>query len=208
MTPALIRVVLASRNAGKLAEVRAILGDGFDVVDLGAFPKLALPPEDGATYEENALGKARAVVRALGIAALADDSGLEVDALDGAPGVHSNRYAGEEGDAEANTAKLLAVLAGVPPERRRARFVCVAALIAPNGREWVAGGEVCGIIVEGRRGAGGFGYDPVFVPDGFRRTFAEMTAAEKNALSHRNQAFRSLAPCVRELPCLSGGSVI
>lgn len=199
MTPVPIRVVLASRNPGKLAEVRAILGEGIEVLDLGAFPGLALPPEDGATYEENALGKARAVTRALDLPSLADDSGLEVEALGGAPGVHSSRFAGEEGDAEANTAKLLAALMGVPAERRRARFICVAVLMTGEGREWVTRGDVRGVITEGKRGRAGFGYDPVFVPDGFKATFAEMTPAEKNNLSHRNRAFRALAPHVREL---------
>jgi len=200
MMPSAVRAVLASRNAGKLAEVRAIMGEGLDVLDLGAFPPFRLPPEDGVTYMENALGKARAVARALGVAALADDSGLEVDALAGAPGVHSSRYAGDEGDAEANTTKLLAALAGVPAGRRRARFVCVAVLVAADGREWVADGEVRGAIIENRRGAGGFGYDPVFVPAGFDRTFAEMSPPEKNALSHRNRAFRALTPYLKELP--------
>lgn len=199
MTPVPIRVVLASRNPGKLAEVRAILGEGIEVLDLGAFPDLELPPEDGATYEENALGKARAVTRALDLPSLADDSGLEVEALGGAPGVHSSRFAGEEGDAEANTAKLLAALMGVPTERRRARFICVAVLTAGDGREWTTRGDVRGVITEGKRGRAGFGYDPVFVPDGFKATFAEMTPAEKNNLSHRNRAFRALAPHVREL---------
>lgn len=199
MTPVPIRVVLASRNPGKLAEVRAILGEGIEVLDLGAFPDLELPPEDGATYEENALGKARAVTRALDLPSLADDSGLEVEALGGAPGVHSSRFAGEEGDAEANTAKLLAALMGVPTERRRARFICVAVLMTGEGREWITRGDVRGVITEGKRGRAGFGYDPVFVPDGFKATFAEMTPAEKNNLSHRNRAFRALAPHVREL---------
>jgi XTP/dITP diphosphohydrolase len=187
-----VRVVFATRNAGKIAEVAAIVGDAAYVVGLEALPPLELPPESGAAYEVNALLKARAVARAAGALTLADDSGLEVDALGGKPGVRSSRYAGPSCDPVANNEKLLRELAGVPPEERGARFVCAAALVAADGREWLARGEVEGTILSAPRGTGGFGYDPLFAPRGCARTFAEMTREEKNRLSHRARAFREL----------------
>ncbi len=193
-----MRVVLATRNAAKLEEVTAIVGAEAEVLGLDAFGAVELPPEDAATYEENALAKGRAVARALGLAALADDSGLEVAALGGAPGVRSSRYAGPACDPRANNEKLLRELAAIPPERRRARFVCVAALVTPAGGEWLARGEVAGRIAAAPRGESGFGYDPVFVPEGYERTFAEMTAEEKNRLSHRARAFSKIKKCLRE----------
>ena len=168
-------------------------------MSLDDFPPLALPPEDRETYEENALAKARAVARAFGVAALADDSGLEVAALGGAPGVRSSRYAGPACDPAANNVKLLGALRAVPENKRGARFVCVAALVTAAGDELLARGEVEGRVAEGPRGEWGFGYDPLFIPRGYGETFAEMTAAEKNALSHRGRAFAILRTVVLSL---------
>jgi XTP/dITP diphosphohydrolase len=192
-----VRLVLATRNAGKVEEVAAIVGDVAEVVGLGPAGDVELPPETGATYEENALAKARAVAREVGALTMADDSGLEVYALGGAPGVRSSRYAGPACDPAANNEKLLRELACVPAGERGARFVCVAALVAADGRERLARGEVEGFIATAPRGSGGFGYDPLFVPRGGERTFAELDRAGKNRLSHRARAFRRLAEYLR-----------
>lgn len=194
-----MRVLLATRNAGKLAEVAAIIGAAADVVGLEAFPGIELPPEGGATYEENALAKGRAAAAAAGVPTLADDSGLEVDALGGAPGVRSSRYAGPACDPKANNEKLLRQLDGVGAAARGARFVCVAAFVAPDGREWLARGEVGGRIAFAPRGTGGFGYDPVFIPEGDERTFAEMAPLEKNKISHRTRAFQEIKRYLSEI---------
>ena len=191
-----MRIVLATANPDKAREIEELL-DGFEVVPRPA----SLPDveETGATLVENALLKARAVRDATGEPAVADDTGLEVDALDGAPGVFSARFAGPAATYDENVAKLLAALDGVPPGARRARFRTVAAACFPDGREVVAEGEVGGAITDARRGSGGFGYDPVFVPDdGDGRTFAEMTLAEKQAVSHRARSLlrpRHCASC-------------
>ncbi len=181
--------VLASANPDKASEIRDILGPGFDLLprpgDVGEVD------ETGETLEDNARLKARALVVATGRPAIADDTGLEVDALGGAPGVRSARYSGAGATYESNVAKLLAELTG--RSDRRARFRTVALAAWPDGREVVAEGSVQGVITDRVRGSGGFGYDPVFAPDGQHRTFAEMTAAEKNAWSHRGRAFRALA---------------
>ncbi len=196
------RVVAATGNPGKLAELQTILSDHLDV-EVVAMTELGIesPPEDGDTFEANALLKARACAAATGLPALADDSGLEVDALGGAPGVRSARYAGEPADDAANNAKLVAALADVPPEERTARFVCAAAIALPDGREHVLRGTMDGRIVDDARGTHGFGYDPHFVSDrvGDGRTNAELTPDEKHAISHRGAAVRALAPVVREL---------
>jgi XTP/dITP diphosphohydrolase len=196
-----MRVVVATGNAHKLAEIERIL-DGLDVqlvpmTDLG----VPSPVEDGDTFEANALLKARACATATGLPAIADDSGLEVDALGGAPGVWSARYAGEDGDDGANNAKLVAELIDVPEQARTARFVCAAALVAADGREAVVRGTMEGHIVAVARGSHGFGYDPHFVSDaaGDGRTNAELSAAEKDAISHRGAAFRALRPHVERL---------
>ena len=186
-----MRLVLATANPDKAREIEDLL-DGFEVVARPA----SVPDveETGATLVENALLKARAVRDATGEPAVADDTGLEVDALDGAPGVRSARFAGPAATSDENVDKLLAALAGVPPGSRRARFRTVAAACLPDGRELVAEGAVDGVITGARRGSGGFGYDSVFVPDdGDGRTFAEMTLAEKQAVSHRSRAFSALA---------------
>jgi XTP/dITP diphosphohydrolase len=195
------RIVLASRNEGKLAELRRILGPGYELVGLpAAAPDVA---ETGVTFEENALLKAHAAVEATGLVSVADDSGLSVDALNGMPGVLSARWSGlPAGDPtrdDANLDLVLAQLKETPPERRGAAFVCAAAVALPGGRELVVRGEVRGSLLYVRRGTGGFGYDPIFVPDGETRTTAEMSPDEKDAISHRGRAFRALAERLAEL---------
>jgi XTP/dITP diphosphohydrolase len=192
-------MVLATANPDKGAEIVALVADTVgDRVELVARPSsVGEVEETGDSLEENARLKAVALVEATGLPAIADDTGLEVDALGGAPGVLSSRYSGEHASYDDNVAKLLTELdaAGArDPQARRARFRTVAMACFPGGREVVAHGVVEGTISEARRGGGGFGYDPVFVPDGGDgRTYAEMSAAEKNARSHRARAFRALA---------------
>jgi XTP/dITP diphosphohydrolase len=184
-----MRLVLASANPDKAREIAALL-DGFDVVPRP--PEVPEVEETGSTLVENARLKAQALSEATGEAAVADDTGLEVAALDGAPGVYSSRYAGEGATYADNVAKLLDALRGASD--RRARFRTVAMAVFPDGREVVAEGIVGGTIADAARGDGGFGYDPVFVPDdGDGRTFAELSIEEKNAISHRGRAFRALA---------------
>jgi XTP/dITP diphosphohydrolase len=188
-----LKLVLATANPDKAREIAALLsGCGFEVVPRPeAVPEV---DETGSTLEENARLKATALVDATGEAAVADDTGLEVAGLDGAPGVYSARFAGEGATYADNVAKLLRELAGVAGPGRRARFRTVALARFPDGREEVAEGVVDGMITEAPRGDGGFGYDPVFQPDeGRGRTYAELTLEQKNALSHRGRAFRALA---------------
>lgn len=199
-------LVLASENPGKLAELRHVLGAearalGLCLRSLAELPGAALPPE-GAEYASNAIAKARAAARATGRLAIGDDSGLEVDALGGAPGPLSARYGGPGLDDAARSARLLAALAGVPDDRRGARFVCVAALATPEGDARAVRGECAGRIVHVPRGAGGFGYDPIFQPDGERATMAELPAAVKQRLSHRGRALAALVPLLRA--CIAG----
>jgi XTP/dITP diphosphohydrolase len=193
------RLLLASGNPGKLRELRAIL-EGLPVELVGlAEAGAGEPPEvaeTGATFLDNALEKARAYAAWSGLAAVADDSGLEVDALGGAPGVRSARYAGEGASDRANLDKLLAELDGVPPERRTARFRCAAVLVDVDLGEWHAEGTWEGRLLAAPRGSGGFGYDPVFVPDGWDRTSAEVDQATKDAASHRGRAFQALRPAI------------
>ena len=188
-----LRLVCASANPHKAAEIAAILGDTVDLL-----PRPDDVPdvvEDGDTLLDNSRLKARALCSATGVAAVADDTGLEVDALDGAPGVYSARFAGEDATYADNVDKLLRELGRHPGLARTARFRTVAIVAYPDGSEVVAEGIVDGHITDAPRGADGFGYDPVFAPaDGGGRTFAEMTADEKNAISHRGRAFRALAP--------------
>ena len=189
-----MKLVLATANPDKAAEIRAVLLDAGLDVELA--PRPADVPEvdeTGATLEENARLKAVALCEATGLPAVADDTGLAVDALDGAPGVYSARYAGEDATYADNVEKLLGALAGVEASARTARFSTVALAHWPDGREVAAIGEVEGTIAGEARGAAGFGYDPLFVPDeGDGRTFAQMSADEKHALSHRGRAFRGL----------------
>lgn len=191
-------IILATRNEAKAAEIAEILKGEAVIRPLTPADGVVLPPEDGVTYEENARIKAAAVMRALGAPALADDSGLEVEALGGLPGVHSSRYAGGGGDA-ANNAKLIEALRTTPPAARGARFVCVAALVLPDGGVFKARGDVAGRILNEPRGRGGFGYDPLFVPEGYDRTFGEMTPRQKNALSHRARAFAAMGSIISRL---------
>lgn len=187
-----MKLLVATSNAGKLRELRAML-EGLDVTlvtvaEQGIDGEVV---EDQETFEGNARKKATTLARRASLAALADDSGLEVDALDGAPGVRSARYAGEKADDAANVAKLVDALAGV--DERTARFRCALALAWPSGEiAFVADGRCEGAIADARRGSGGFGYDPVFVPRGESRTMAELTADEKNAISHRGAAMRAM----------------
>jgi XTP/dITP diphosphohydrolase len=191
-------LLLASANQGKLRELRTIL-DGLPVELVGlAEAGLGEPPEvdeTGDTFLDNALLKARAYAAWSGLAAVADDSGLEVDALGGAPGVRSARYAGPGAGDQANLDKLLAALAGVPPERRTARFRCAAVLVERSGTSHAEAAWE-GRILDAPRGSGGFGYDPVFLPAGWELTSAEVDQATKDAASHRGQAFRALRPAV------------
>jgi XTP/dITP diphosphohydrolase len=190
---AVAEIVAATRNAGKLREIRAILSrPGLRVRALSDFPGVELP-EEGGDYQENAVDKARAVARATGRPAVADDSGLEVDALEGAPGPYSARYGGPGLDDAGRLARLLSALQGVPTGARGARFVCVAAWADPGGAVEAARGECRGRILEAPRGEGGFGYDPIFEPEGETCSMAELPAARKNSLSHRARAFRALA---------------
>ena len=194
-----VRLVLATHNDHKVGELRAILApvlpglDPASVVgarDVGA-PE---PVEDGLTFTENALIKARALAAFTGLPAVADDSGLSVDVLGGSPGIFSARWAGRHGDDRANLDLLLAQLADIAPEHRGARFVCAAALVTPDGFEHVETGALEGTLATAPRGSHGFGYDPILVPTGDARTCAELTPQEKNAISHRGTAFRALVP--------------
>ncbi len=199
MTSPVTRFVLATANPDKAAEITRILRDAGAPVELA--PRPADVPdveETGATLEANARLKAVGLAMATGVPAIADDTGLEVDALGGAPGVYSARFAGPDATYADNCTLLLRRLDGVPPGRRTARFATVALAHWPDGREAAALGTVEGTIAEAARGEGGFGYDPVFVPiEGDGRTFAEMTADEKHAISHRGRAFRTLADGLR-----------
>ncbi|MFD3483323.1 MULTISPECIES: RdgB/HAM1 family non-canonical purine NTP pyrophosphatase [unclassified Streptomyces] len=196
------RLILATRNAGKLSELKAILADAgltHDLVGADAYPDIPDVKETGVTFAENALLKAHALARATGHPAVADDSGLCVDVLGGAPGIFSARWSGTHGDDRANLDLLLAQLSDITPPHRAAHFACAAALALPDGTERVAEGQLHGTLRHIPSGTGGFGYDPILQPDGDTRTCAELTPAEKNAISHRGKAFRALVPAVREL---------
>ncbi len=195
-----MRLVLATHNEHKVREIKEIL-KGLDV-ELLSFHDLADLPdvvEDGSTLDENAVKKAVEVARATGIPALADDTGLEVEALGGAPGVYSARYAGPACDYDANNTKLLAELDDVADSDRRAAFRCVVALATPERLVGTVVGKTTGSIIHERHGVGGFGYDPLFRPDGHDRTYAEMSAEEKNEISHRGRAVRASRTLVEEL---------
>lgn len=201
------RLVVATRNPGKLAEIEsglAGLDPPLEIVSLLDFPEAPEVEESGATYHENARLKALAALSATGLPALADDTGLEVDALHGAPGLHSARYAGPACDSRANVARLLAELGGLDAGERTARFRCILALALPGPvpgsveveyREGVVEGE----ITTGPRGESGFGYDPVFLVEGMGRTMAELSGDEKNAISHRGRALQAVNALLREL---------
>lgn len=193
-----MKLVLATKNSGKVDEFRRILNElgatNLEVFGLDAFPEIGEIDETGATFEENSLLKARTICKLTGLPALADDSGICVDALNGAPGLYSARYSGN-GDA-ANNVKLLAALADVPEEKRGAYFICVAAYVRPDGFEKVAEGRFYGKIMHQVKGAGGFGYDPLFQPEGLNCSSAELSAEEKDAISHRGKAMRAIAPYI------------
>jgi XTP/dITP diphosphohydrolase len=196
------RIILATRNPGKLAELRRILTAAevsVTVDDLDDVPDMPEVAETGRTFRDNALLKARAVAAFTGLPAVADDSGLCVDALNGMPGVLSARWSGRHGDDLANLQLLLGQLADVPADRRQAHFTCVAALVLPSGGEHVAEGSVYGRLADAPRGRNGFGYDPIFVPDGHQQTTAELSPAEKDKISHRGRALRALAPVIAAL---------
>ena len=193
-------ILLATRNPDKVRELTALLGDlEIRIRTLAEFPAAPDVEENGTTCEANALKKARETASATGIPSVADDTGLEVDALDGRPGVFAARYAGDGATYEDNCRKLLRELDGVPLERRTARFVTVAALALPEGHTQVATGTLVGVIAEECSGSQGFGYDPVFFVQELGRTLAELTAEEKNRISHRAKAFRSMADILRSL---------
>jgi XTP/dITP diphosphohydrolase len=197
------RVLLATRNAHKLTELRRILDveqvSGIEVLGLADVEEYEEAPETGATFEENALAKARDAAAATGLPSVADDSGIEVDALNGMPGVLSARWSGRHGDDQANLDLVLAQTSDTPDERRGAAFVCTAALVVPGGAETVVRGEWRGSLTRKPRGSNGFGYDPIFVPEGDTRTSAELEPAEKDAASHRGRALRALLPHLRAL---------
>jgi len=196
------QVVLATRNAHKVAELRRILAETrveIDVLDLSAFPDVPEVAETGATFVENASLKAHAVAEATGLPAIADDSGLCVDVLGGAPGVFSARWSGRHGDDAANLDLLLAQLADVPVRHRRAHFECAAVLALPDGTERVAEGRLYGLLTSKPLGENGFGYDPIFMPEVDVHTTAQMSPEEKDAISHRGRALRALVPPLREL---------
>jgi XTP/dITP diphosphohydrolase len=204
MTTPQMKLVVATANSDKAAEIRAVLLDaGLDVELVSRPDDVPEVDETGTTLEDNARLKAVALCEATGLPAVADDTGLEVDALDGAPGVYSARYAGEDATYADNVAKLLGALAGVEAGARTARFSTVALAHWPDGREVAAFGEVAGTIATEARGGAGFGYDPLFVPDeGDGRTFAEMSADEKHRVSHRGRAFRTLADGLKVVEAL------
>ncbi|WP_327148169.1 RdgB/HAM1 family non-canonical purine NTP pyrophosphatase [Nocardia sp. NBC_01329] len=197
------RVLLASRNAKKLTELRRILAEagvsGLEIVGLDDVPEYPEAPETGATFEENALAKARDGSRATRLPCIADDSGIVVDALNGMPGVLSARWSGRHGDDAANNTLLLAQLSDTPDERRSASFVSACALVIPAGAEIVVRGDWPGTIAREPQGDGGFGYDPVFRPDGGERSAAQLTPAEKDAASHRGRALAQLLPALAAL---------
>jgi len=196
------RVVLATRNQHKVAELRRILESAdldVDLVGTEEFPDLPDVAETGSTFAANALLKANDVAQRTGLVAIADDSGLCVDALNGMPGILSARWAGKHGDDAANLQLVLAQIADVPPNRRGAAFHCAAAVATPEGEERVVEGVLDGSLITEPRGSNGFGYDPIFTPRGYVLTTAELTPTEKDAISHRGQAFRALVPVLREL---------
>jgi XTP/dITP diphosphohydrolase len=193
-----MKLLLATRNTKKLEEMRRILANDL-VVGLDDVPQYDEVPESGLTFEANARIKAREAVAHTGLPSVADDSGLAVAAMNGLPGVFSARWSGRHGDDPGNVDLLLRQLSDVPDEELGAAFVCAVVLVLPDGREWTVHGEMRGRLVREPRGTGGFGYDPIFVADGHTRTSAELTPAEKDAISHRGQAMRALAAI------LSGG---
>ena len=198
-----VTLVLATRNQGKIREFRRILDaisqGAINLVGLEEFPHTTDVEETGKTFKENALLKAHSVCKETGLPAIADDSGLCVDALNGAPGIFSARYAGVHGDDQANNLKLLKELESIPEEKRGAHFTCAAALVLPDGREHVSEEIFEGSILYAPIGDQGFGYDPLFRPQGFSISSAQMSAEEKDSISHRGKSLRAIAPDVISL---------
>jgi XTP/dITP diphosphohydrolase len=197
------KLVLATRNLGKVVEFRRILEElapgAIDLISIDQFPDLIDVEETGASFQENSLIKARYTCRATDLPAIADDSGLCVDALDGAPGIYSARWAGKHGDDQANLQKVLDQLKDVPDGERGAHFLCVASLVLPDGREYVSEGRFDGSILHSAVGTNGFGYDPIFQPEGLAISSAQMSAQDKDLVSHRGKSLRALAPHVIQL---------
>ena len=197
------KLLVASRNAKKLRELRRVLDAaglvGIELIGLDEVPPFPEAPETGATFEENALAKARDGAAATGLACVADDSGIEIDALNAMPGVLSARWSGTHGQDEANTALVLAQLTDTPDERRGAAFVSACALVVPGGNETVVRGEWRGVVARKPKGENGFGYDPIFVPEGDGRSAAQLSPDEKDAASHRGRALSKLVPALEEL---------
>jgi XTP/dITP diphosphohydrolase len=194
-----MKIVLATHNLHKVEEMKKILSDmPVELLSLDSFPAIGEIIEDGTTLEENARKKAQVVYQYTGLLSLADDTGLEVDVLGGEPGVYSARYAGENSTYKENNEKLLVALSNVPPEKRTAKFKCVISIIGKNIDE-IAVGEVNGRISTEARGKNGFGYDPLFIPDGFLKTYAEMEPELKNQLSHRAKALEKVKKTLKEL---------
>ena len=197
------RLLLATRNAKKLGELRRILAaegiEGVEVLGLADVDEFEEAPETAPDFEGNALAKARDAAAATGLPSIADDSGIAVDALNGMPGVLSARWAGRHGDDKANLNLVLAQISDTPDERMGAGFVCAAALVVPGGEETVVRGDWRGTLIREPRGTNGFGYDPIFVPEGESRSSAEMEPSEKDAVSHRGRALRALLPQLRAL---------
>ena len=197
------KLVLATRNQGKITEFRRILEElapgQIELIGVDQFPHLVDVDETGSTFEENSLLKARYTSEATGLPAIADDSGLCVDALNGDPGIYSARWAGVHGDDRANVEKVLQQLADVPDEKRTAHFMCVASLVMPDGRHQVAEGRFEGHILHAPVGENGFGYDPIFQPLGLSISSAQMSAQEKDLVSHRGKSLRSIAPHVIQM---------
>jgi XTP/dITP diphosphohydrolase len=194
-----VNILLATRNAKKLVELQRIVDAAalpHKIVGMSDVDDYVEVPESGLTFAENALLKAVEGVKHTGLPAIADDSGLAVDVMGGMPGIFSARWSGRHGDDEANLDLVLAQIADLPDSARAASFLCAAALALPDGRTFVAEGRMPGYLIRERRGTGGFGYDPIFVPTGHTRTSAELAPAEKDAISHRGQAFRALADII------------
>jgi len=197
-----LKLVIASRNKGKieeLARILAVVAPNVELVGSDQFPDLSDVAETGETFEANALLKARTISRETGLPAIADDSGLCVDALNGAPGIYSARWSGTHGDDRANLEKVLQQLEDVEIENRGAAFKCVVALVLPSGQEATREGEIRGVIRRASEGDGGFGYDPIFQPTGYQVTMAQLSAVEKDEISHRGKSLRAIAPEVARL---------
>lgn len=196
------RLVLSSRNKGKLLELQrmlATIAPHIELVSVADFPEIGDVEETGSTFEENALLKAETIAMKTGLAAIADDSGLCIDALNGAPGVLSARWSGEHGNDRANLEKVLKEMEEVQSDKRQGKFVSVVALALPDGRTEICRGEIHGDIRYSPVGDGGFGYDPIFQPDGYHLTMAELSADEKDRISHRGRAMRAITPVIAEL---------